>query len=117
MIRTKTSAKEAKHTDKKAVRDHKLSNTRKKRSTVGKADSSVDSETDKENNVPASLLKKKLTAPKSHESNEKKVRAEVITKSLDSGSKHKKKYLIKTKSPVKEAEIDDSEEEKSDKPV
>lgn len=58
-----------------------------------------------------------MTSKALQESTEKKLHVEVITKTEDSGSKHKKKYPAKTKSPVKVIEMAESDDELSDKPI
>lgn len=118
VIRVKTSMKEGKHTDRKSVRGAKHTHFKGKKKPVGKPDSSVDSQADKENNVPTTVTKKRQLSNKAHvESTEKKTQMESNTKSVLSGSKHKKKYQNKHKSPVKVVEIEESDEEPSEKPV
>lgn len=118
VIRVKTSMKEVKHTDRKSVKVTKHTHSKGKKKTAGKHESSVDSQADKENNVPITGSKKRHLSNKAHvESTEKKTQMESNTKSVLSGSKSKKKYQNKHKSPIKVVEIEESDEEPSEKPI
>jgi hypothetical protein len=107
--------KDAKHTHGKLDKIGKLNTSIKKKLVEQRKTSSVDSQADKENNTPVEHGKSRRSTKNTiDKSSEKKQISEKIVKTLESGSKSKRK--LSKKSPENKIKEEVSEEEKTSKP-
>ena len=112
MIRAKTALNEVKHTEKKSQKNLKIIGSRNIRSTIAKVESSVDSQANKENNMPYPIIKtRNAMVKKLNEDTDKKDSPQVISKNLETQLKAKKKLIKKSPEKVVEAEISENESE------